>query len=115
VAHILKQSTSSWRFYSSYHNNVRNHEPEISNTSALDFGLIWCDAMLLGKFPTFQGCYSPTKCWELPAQQQSDQFQKTWICSNTAVRTSNLIHSLLCMLLPLSENELKLKMGQCVI
>ena len=24
----LKQSTSSWRFYSSYHNDVRNREPE---------------------------------------------------------------------------------------
>ena len=26
---ILKQSTSSWRFYSSYYNDVRNQEPEI--------------------------------------------------------------------------------------
>ena len=26
---ILKQSTSGWRFYSSYCNDVRNHEPEI--------------------------------------------------------------------------------------
>jgi len=25
---ILKQSTPSWRFYSSYYNGVRNHEPE---------------------------------------------------------------------------------------
>jgi len=25
----LKQSTSSWCFYSSYYNDVRNHEPEI--------------------------------------------------------------------------------------
>ena len=29
ILRILKQSTSSWRFYSSYHNDVRNHEPEI--------------------------------------------------------------------------------------
>jgi len=25
----LKQSTSSWRFYSSYYNDVRNYEPKI--------------------------------------------------------------------------------------
>jgi len=37
------------------------------------------------------------------------------ICSNTAVRISSLIHSLLCMLLPPSESKLKLKMGQCGI
>ena len=28
ILRILKQSTSSWRFYSSYCNDVRNHEPE---------------------------------------------------------------------------------------
>ena len=27
ILRILKQSTSSWRFYSSYCNDVRNHEP----------------------------------------------------------------------------------------
>jgi len=29
ILRILKQSTFSWRFYSSYYNDVRNHEPEI--------------------------------------------------------------------------------------
>jgi len=27
ILKILKQSTSGWRFYSSYYNDVRNHEP----------------------------------------------------------------------------------------
>jgi len=30
ILRILKQSTSGWRFYSSYYNVVRNHEPECS-------------------------------------------------------------------------------------
>jgi len=29
----LKQSTSGWRFYSSYYNDVRNHEPELISVS----------------------------------------------------------------------------------
>jgi hypothetical protein len=85
----------------------------ISNTFfALDFSLIWCDAVLLGELPTFQRCYSPTKYCELPAQQQSDSFQKMNLeqhcCQNLK---PYMFYD--CMLLPPSHSKLKLKLGQC--
>jgi len=40
VAYGLKQSTSSWRSYSSYYNDVRNHEPEKSSSDSSPLRLL---------------------------------------------------------------------------
>jgi hypothetical protein len=90
---------------------IRNRETTSKTSFALDFSLIGGDVMLLGMFQTFQRCYSPTECLEIPAQQQSDSSPKTWIFSNTAMRTSSLTHTLLYMRLPLTRKLVEIKNG----